>query len=54
MPADPCCDRFTYELAVLTDGRVYAARTVDGTPDTPQAVWDSLQAVARFITETHP
>lgn len=54
LPADPCCDRFTYELAVLIDGRVYAVRTMDGTSGVPQAVWDSLQAVNQFIAQTQP
>ncbi|MBN1179218.1 MAG: hypothetical protein JXD18_08405 [Anaerolineae bacterium] len=54
LPINPHDDGFAYELAVCIGDQVYAARAADGTPEMPQAVWDSLQAVAQFIAETQP
>lgn len=45
LPADPCCDRFTYELVYRNLMGSYQVRTMDGAvPDWLQPVLDTLQA----------
>jgi hypothetical protein len=35
LPADPCCDRFTYRVSAEVDGRRHSVTTMDATPGTP-------------------
>lgn len=51
MPADTCCDRFSYELAVRNEGQERQVITMDGAPGTPEAFWQILTEVQRFLDE---
>ena len=51
MPADTCCDRFSYELAVRNKGQEHQVITMDGAPGTPEAFWQILTEVQRFLDE---
>lgn len=35
LPADICCDRFTYRVTAAVDGRQHTVVTMDGTPGAP-------------------
>jgi hypothetical protein len=45
MPADPCCDRFTYWLAVRQDDRVHVVQAMDGDDSAPPEFWTVVAAV---------
>ena len=45
----PCCDRFSYELTVVTDELANSAATYDGAPSTPSALSSAIQAVTNFL-----
>ncbi len=49
VPFDTCCDRFTYELAVRSGERSHAVTALEATPDVPEALWEALDAVQRFL-----
>jgi len=49
VPFDTCCDRFTYELAVRSGERSHAVTVLEATPDVPEALWEVLDAVQRFL-----
>lgn len=52
IPANPCCDLFSYELIVNDRGRVHLVATVDGA-DAPEGLQLALQAVQEFIENSH-
>ena len=45
----PCCDRFSYELTVVTSELANSAATYDGASSTPPALSSSIQAVTNFL-----
>ncbi|GIF05246.1 hypothetical protein [Actinoplanes siamensis] len=48
LPADPCCDRFGYEVVVrYHDGSVKTVTTVADTAGTPQVLTDVIQLVTQ-------
>jgi hypothetical protein len=49
MPADPCCDRFSYTLTVFAGEQMGTIRTVEATEGVPDAVWASIELVRRFV-----
>ncbi len=51
LPADPCCDRFSYLLSVRGGDGVHTVETVEATEDVPQAVWDSMALVEAFVED---
>lgn len=48
VPANQCCDRFTYDLTLLKDGTQYHYITMDGTPDAPPALMEAIALVQQF------
>ncbi|MBB3098199.1 hypothetical protein FHR83_005894 [Actinoplanes campanulatus] len=45
LPADPCCDRFTYTVVVrYSDNTVKTVTTVENTAGTPQVLLDVIQS----------
>ncbi len=54
LPKDPCCDRFTYTLTLIVAGETYQTTTIDATPTTPDAFWNSLGSVQDFFTTLVP
>ncbi|MBB4747713.1 hypothetical protein [Actinoplanes lobatus] len=45
LPADPCCDRFTYTVVVrYSDNTVKTVTTVENTVGTPQVLLDVIQS----------
>ncbi|MBN1580367.1 MAG: hypothetical protein JXA89_06665 [Anaerolineae bacterium] len=51
MPRDTCCDRFTYVLTIRNGDQKNTVQTIDAAPNTPNALWDILDAVNQFITD---
>jgi hypothetical protein len=49
LPADTCCDRFLYLTSARAGGEVQTVEALDGTPDTPQALWDSIGLIEAFV-----
>lgn len=49
LPADPCCDRFTYVITLHTGDQTHTVTTIDETPDAPPALWQSLQAILDLL-----
>lgn len=52
LPADPCCDRFTYVITLHTGDQTHTVTTIDETPDAPPALWQSLQAILDLLAST--
>ncbi|MCA9940604.1 MAG: hypothetical protein KC418_18325 [Anaerolineales bacterium] len=50
LPADPCCDRFTYTLTLYQDGQSHSITTIDGTEGVPAELWQSIQAVLDLLS----
>ncbi|RMH01239.1 MAG: hypothetical protein D6706_02185 [Chloroflexi bacterium] len=50
LPDDPCCDRFFYEITLITPEQQHTVRTVDGTPDLPPALTLAIEEISTFIT----
>lgn len=51
LPAEACCDRFTYTLTVTADGRTHSVRAIEGSDDTPEAVWQSITLVQEVLDD---
>jgi hypothetical protein len=49
LPADPCCDRFTYELKIVKNGTTYDYITVDDTPGAPPELMDAIDVLQTFL-----
>ncbi len=49
LPADPCCDRFTYVITLHIGDQTHTVTTIDETPDAPPALWQSLQAILDLL-----
>ena len=49
MPLNRCCDRFTYELTLVKDGRTYTYMTMDSTENAPPALLQTLALVHQYI-----
>lgn len=50
MPANRCCDRFTYQLTVVYEGAVKTVATMDGA-EQPPALADALAMVRMLIDQ---
>jgi hypothetical protein len=49
LPANPCCDRITYELILVRNGKSYRYLTMDATESAPQPIFAALAAVQEAI-----
>jgi hypothetical protein len=49
MPANPCCDRITYTLILVRNGKSYRYVTMDATDSAPRPVFSALSAVQEAI-----
>ena len=49
LPADPCCDRFTYTITVQRDGEVHRVVTMDGVEDLPPALEQAMQEIDTIL-----
>jgi hypothetical protein len=49
LPADPCCDRITYELTLVRNGKSYRYVTMDATDSAPRPVFAALAVVQEAI-----
>lgn len=45
LPADPCCDRITYDLTLVHGGKAYRYVTMDSTDSAPRPIFAALAAV---------
>jgi hypothetical protein len=53
-PADLCCDRFVYTLAVRLGDRVHTMQTVDGAEDVPEGLIATIDAVQSVVERLPP
>jgi hypothetical protein len=49
LPADPCCDRITYELTLVRGGKSYRYVTMDATDSAPRPIFAALAAAQEAI-----
>jgi hypothetical protein len=49
MPADPCCDRFTYEVTLVRNGQSFVYATMDATTSAPAALFQVVGLIQRYI-----
>jgi hypothetical protein len=49
IPANTCCDRFTYELTLQIDGQTQTIRTMDSAPDEPAALTNLRDMLDRLL-----
>ncbi len=49
MPAVSCCDRFTYDLTLVKDGKSYSYTTMDGSETAPRALVDAVALLQQYI-----
>ncbi len=49
VPDDPCCDRFSYKLTVVANGRRHTVQTMDGTPTAPGVLVDLIGEILAFV-----
>lgn len=50
LPADPCCDRFTYALTMRHDERSHTVTTIEEAP-APDALWELIQQLNMLLVE---
>lgn len=48
MPANTCCDRYTYDLTLVKDGKSYGYVTMDGTENVPPALFEAISLVQQY------
>jgi hypothetical protein len=53
-PANLCCDRFVYALAVRLGDRVHTMQTVDGAEEVPEGLMSALNAVQSIVERLPP
>ncbi|MBN1147242.1 MAG: hypothetical protein JXA78_08300 [Anaerolineales bacterium] len=51
IPLIPCCDRFYYELTMVSGEQAHTIATYDGAPATPPGLWQAMEAVIRFLDQ---
>ena len=49
LPANTCCDRITYELTLVRNGRSYRYVTMDATDSAPRPIFSALAAIQEAI-----
>lgn len=49
LPANTCCDRITYELSLVRNGKSYRYVTMDATENAPRPIFSALAAVQEAI-----
>jgi hypothetical protein len=49
LPADLCCDRFLYLVSVQGAEAVHTVEALQATPDTPDALWQSVALIEAVI-----
>jgi hypothetical protein len=51
MPANTCCDRFTYEITARRGDSVHTVTTMDATPNTPAELQQVITEISRLLAE---
>ena len=51
VPEETCCDRFFYTVTLRVEDEVYTIEALGGTEETPDAVWEIIDAVEQFIQD---
>lgn len=51
LPEDTCCDRFFYTITVVNGSQVHTVKTLDGTPDMPEALQQTLNILQTFTRD---
>lgn len=51
VPEDTCCDRFFYTVTLLDQNQLYTIEALSDAEETPDAVWEIIDAVEQFIQD---
>lgn len=51
VPEETCCDRFFYTVTLRIQDEIHIIRALGGTEETPEAVWEIIDTVERFIQD---
>lgn len=51
LPDDLCCDRYLYLVGVERGETVHTVEALDATPDTPDALWTSMQLIEEAVAQ---
>ena len=46
---DACCDRFVYDVTIMSDGQTRIVHTIDAAPDEPQPVTTLMAAIMSAV-----
>jgi hypothetical protein len=49
LPANPCCDRFTYDLTLTVGGKSFNYTTMDASETAPAALTQTVGLIAQYI-----
>lgn len=53
LPEDTCCDRFFYEITAVQNSTYHTVRTLEATPDMPEALQQSLRLIQTTLFENN-
>lgn len=53
MPANTCCDRYTYDLTLVRDGQRYHYVTMDGAENAPPALMETISLIQQYVASAH-
>lgn len=51
LPEDTCCDRYFYEITAVQNSTYHTVRTLEATPDMPEALQQSLRLIQTLLLE---
>ena len=50
LPANTCCDRFSYEITLIMDGRAHRVSALEAEPGAPEAFWQAVRLIKDFLS----
>ncbi len=53
LPDDTCCDRFFYEITAVQNTTFHTVRTLEATPDMPEALQQALRLLQTALLENN-
>ena len=48
-PKNTCCDRFTYKLEVIVNGKSHSVTALEGAQEAPPEMWEAIQVVTKLL-----
>lgn len=53
LPEDTCCNRFYYELTAVQNSTFHSVKTLEATPDMPEALQQALRLIQTILFENN-